>query len=126
MLRHRARLLLQLLGTGVAASAVLLGSPRRAGVGRERLPAFAQHGISQPRAAAVSDLQRLAQPDIELEKNVMPTQAFEPALGRAMIARQLERADLAETVTATRSIGSSVAMNWAPARSTARPSTRRM
>ena len=64
LLRQRAALLLDLVGAGVA-HASRFGDARRIFEPPERLPAFAQHDLIEPRPAAVADGERLGQPHRE-------------------------------------------------------------
>ncbi len=66
VLRDAARLLLELLRTRIAPAPGIVGRARGVDVVRQRAPALAKHGIGEPGASAIGNLQRFTDPEVEL------------------------------------------------------------
>ena len=90
MLRHAARLLLELLRAGITPARRIVCGARVVDVFTQRPPALAQHRVSEPRAAAVGNLQRFAEAEVELAAQgvAVADQGGELVPEREAIARQ--------------------------------------
>ena len=93
-LRNGAGLLFDLLRTRVASAGGILGRTCQADVFGEGASAFTQDGIGQPRSTPLGNIQRLAQPQVELleDRIGLPDEGAEPPLHREAVAREIERA----------------------------------